>query len=423
MARSILELRQVSKSYPVYSSASERLKELVGPGRFAARRHFHALSDVTFDVTRGETLCVVGENGAGKSTLLQIVAGILEPTSGTIHVRGRVAALLELGAGFNPDFTGHENVLLNAAIHGFSRREMETRFDAIADFADLGEFMDRPVRTWSSGMIVRLAFSVAIHVDPEILLLDEALAVGDVAFRQRCMRRIHELRRSGATILLVSHSMADVEAVGDRALWLEHGRIREAGDPSKVVAHYTAEADRNSSPLVDQEESESLPNIDRRSGDGRAEITGIAILDSAGRRRPFIMAGQRMTVRLTARAHGSLEQPVMGFLVRDHLGVEFTGTDTELENLALHPLSEGERVTAEFRMQVPEFYPAPFSFSPFVRDGARLCDQVDNAITVEVSRPEKEIYGRLHVPCRIELDRALPSWHQQPVRAPESYVG
>ena len=424
MRQKILALHRVSKSYPVYSSGAERLKELAGFARFTSRRHFTALSDVTFDVTGGETVCIVGENGSGKSTLLQIVAGILTPTSGNVEVRGRVAALLELGAGFNADFTGRENVFLNAAIHGFSRREMEHRFPAIADFADLGEFMERPVRTWSSGMVVRLAFAVAIHVDPEILLVDEALAVGDAGFRQRCMRRINELRQGGATIIFVSHSMADVEAIGDRAIWLEHGRVREIGEPAQIVAHYMAETDRTSAGSAAADGSvDTLPNIDRRSGDRRAELVGIALLDAAGRRRPLLIPGQRMSVRITARAHRRLEHPVVGFLVRDHLGMEFTGTDTRLEHAALPPMSEGESIAIEFRMQVPELYPAPFSFSPFVRDGDSVCDQVDNAITVEVSRGEKEIYGRIHLPCRIEVDRALPGWSPQAVRSPETYVG
>ena len=424
MPAKILALRSVSKSYPVYSSSSDRLKELLGLSRFASRRHFSALSDVTFDVASGETLCIVGENGAGKSTLLQILAGIIAPTRGEVEVRGRLAALLELGTGFNADFTGRENVYLNAAIHGFSRREMEQRFDAIADFAELGAFMDRPVRTWSSGMVVRLAFAVAIHVDPEILLVDEALSVGDVGFRQRCMRRINELRQHGATIVFVSHSMADIEAIGDRAVWLEHGRVREIGEPSLIVAHYMAETDRaNGRPVVNAPAVDGLTSFDRRFGDGRAEVVGFALLDAAGRRQAMLIPGHRVTVRVRAQARARLERPVVGFILRDHLGIEFAGTDTDMEGRVLATLNSGDSVAVEFRMQVPDLYPAPFSFSPFIHDNAAVCDQVDNAVTIEVSRGEKEIYGRIHLPCRVEVDRALPAWPPEPVRVPETYVG
>ena len=190
--------------------------------------------------SRGETFCIIGENGSGKSTLLQMVAGILQPTSGSLTVNGRVSALLELGAGFNPEFTGRDNVYLNGSILGLTTRQIDQRYKDIEDFAEIGEFINQPVKTYSSGMVVRLAFAVAINVDPEILLVDEALAVGDIYFRQRCMRKVHELRTRGITILFVSHAIADVKAIGDRALWLEHGRMREIGETDRVVAKYLA---------------------------------------------------------------------------------------------------------------------------------------------------------------------------------------
>ena len=239
-AVSIIDFRQVSKSYPVYRDPKDRLKELATFNRYSFHEDFWALREITFAVERGETFCVIGENGSGKSTLLQIVAGILGPSSGDADVSGRVAALLELGSGFNPEFTGRENVFLNASILGLSRKEIERRYADIAAFAEIGSFIDQPVKTYSSGMTVRLAFAVAIHVDPEILLVDEALAVGDIYFRQRCMRKVHELRSSGVTILFVSHSMGDVKAIGDRSLWLDRGRIRDLGPTDSVVAKYLA---------------------------------------------------------------------------------------------------------------------------------------------------------------------------------------
>ena len=236
----VIELSHLSKSYPIYSSASDRLKELATLNRRSFHTDYWALRDISFTVEPGETFCIVGENGSGKSTLLQICAGILQPTEGSLDVRGRVSALLELGAGFNPEFTGRDNVYLNGAILGFSRKEMDHRFPHIEAFAEIGDFIDRAVKTYSSGMIVRLAFAVAIHVDPEILLVDEALAVGDVYFRQRCMRKVHEMRAQGTTILFVSHSTGDIKALGSRALWLDHGRMMAMGRPDLIVSKYLA---------------------------------------------------------------------------------------------------------------------------------------------------------------------------------------
>src|SRR5262245_53429285 len=220
-----VEFQSVSKSYAIYDAPGDRFKELLSLNRLKRHKDYWALQNVTFEVRRGETFCIVGENGSGKSTMLQMVAGILHPTSGTVAVNGRVSALLELGAGFNPEFSGRDNVYLNGSILGLTTRQIDERYKDIAAFAEIGDFIDQPVKTYSSGMVVRLAFAVAINVDPEILLVDEALAVGDIYFRQRCMRKVHELRTRGVTILFVSHAVADVKAIGDRVMWLDHGRI------------------------------------------------------------------------------------------------------------------------------------------------------------------------------------------------------
>ena len=240
MAASVASFRGVSKSYSIYSNPAARLAEIATLNRRKYHTDFWALADVSFNIARGEAFCIVGENGSGKSTLLQIMAGVLTQTSGQVKVEGRVAALLELGAGFHPEFTGRDNVYLAAAIHGFTRAEIDENFAAIEAFAEIGTFIDQAVKTYSSGMLVRLAFAVAIHVNPEILLVDEALAVGYFYFRQRCLRKVNELRARGVTIVFVSHSMGDVKAVGDRVLWLEHGRVRRVGAPDEVIAAYSA---------------------------------------------------------------------------------------------------------------------------------------------------------------------------------------
>jgi lipopolysaccharide transport system ATP-binding protein len=424
-----IDFQTVSKSYPIYEKSAHRLKELLTLNRRRYHRDFWALSEVSFQVGKGETFCVIGENGAGKSTLLQLIAGILQPSSGHALVSGRVSALLELGSGFNPEFTGKDNVYLSAAILGFSPAEIEAKYKAIEDFAEIGDFINQPVKTYSSGMAVRLAFSVAIHVDPDILLVDEALAVGDIYFRQRCMRKVHELRAAGVTILFVSHSMSDVKALGDRALWLHEGRVREIGETGQVVAKYLAamaekdaaylrlskrgsagrslEFKRESPPEV----VEIIPNVDHRHGDGRAEVIGIAIADTAGRILHALEPESRIVVRISVRAKQWIHRPNVGFMMRNHLGIDFAGTNTLREGVELPPMQPGDIYTVDFHLDLPALYPAHFSFSPAIADGSltsyEMCDWIDNAITLQMGSPSGPVYGYIHLPCRIELNQRL----------------
>jgi ABC-type polysaccharide/polyol phosphate transport system ATPase subunit len=422
-----VEFQHVSKSYPIYGSPGDRLKELLSIRRKKRHRDFGALSDVTFEVRRGETFCIIGENGSGKSTLLQIVAGILQPTSGTVAVNGRVSALLELGAGFNPEFSGRNNVYLNGSILGLTTRQIDERYKEIESFAEIGDFIDQPVKTYSSGMVVRLAFAVAINVDPEILLVDEALAVGDIYFRQRCMRKVHELRSRGVTILFVSHATADVKAIGDRALWLERGRVMAIGDTERVVAKYlahTVEKDSSylkahpetrvaaaASPVAAPEVVTSIPNIDHRYGDGRAEVLGIAVLDEAGRPLAMLDPLSRVVVRISVRAKAEVPLPMVGFMLRNHMGMDFAGTNTAREGCELSPMQPGDTLTVDFHLDVPELYPGSFSFSPAIADGTlleyRMCDWIDNAVALQMSRGGGQIYGYLHLPCRVEVNARL----------------
>ena len=235
-----IEVAHLSKCYQVYEKPCDRLLQMLARGRRRCFREFRALRELSFEVRKGETLGIVGRNGSGKSTLLQLICGTLNPSSGTIRANGRIAALLELGSGFNPEFSGRDNVYLNGAILGLSQKEMDARYPGIEAFAEIGDFIKQPVKTYSSGMAVRLAFAVAIHVDPDILLVDEALSVGDIYFRQRCMRKVHELRGRGVTIVFVSHAMADVKQIGNRTMWMDHGVIRELGATDEVVSKYLA---------------------------------------------------------------------------------------------------------------------------------------------------------------------------------------
>ncbi len=423
----MVQFRGVSKSYPIYASPSARLKELACFNRVSFHRDFWALQDIDFEVHPGETFCVVGENGSGKSTLLQMVAGILHPSKGDVIVRGRVSALLELGTGFNPEFTGRDNVYVNAAILGLSRKEIDKKFRQIEDFAEIGDFIDQPVKTYSSGMAVRLAFAVAIHVDPEILLVDEALAVGDVYFRQRCLRKVHELRAAGVTILFVSHALSEVKSIGDRAMWLDGGRIQELGGTDYVATRYMAAMVQKDNayltslhrtaqgqkvePTKAPEVVETIPNIDHRHGDQRAEILGIAVLDPAGQPVYMVEPSSGIVVRISLRAHEDLLLPIVGFIMRNHLGLDFAGTNTARGDFDLPPLSAGDVITVDFHLQLPELYPSAFSFSPAVADGTlhayRTCDWIDNAIVLQMGPGEGPIYGAMHLPCRVELNHCL----------------
>ncbi len=427
MPHAVVEFQAVSKSYAIYEAPGDRLKELL---TFQRRRYHHdywALADVSFDIRGGETFCIIGENGAGKSTLLQLAAGIISPTRGNITVNGRVSALLELGTGFNPEFTGRENVYLNGAILGFSTAEMDAKYPAIEQFAEIGDFINQPVKTYSSGMLVRLAFAVAIHVDPDILLVDEALAVGDIYFRQRCMRKVHELRAAGTTILFVSHSMPDVKSLGDRTLWLEGGRIRELGQTDKVVAKYLAAMTEKDSAYLGLNRPQSpasrrqgtappeivttIPNIDHRHGDRRAEVLGIAVFGPTGEPVHLLEPESRIIVRISVVAREHIPRPIVGFMLRNHLGVDFAGTNTSRDGYNLPPMNAGDIFTVDFHLQLPILYPSHFSFSPAIADGSltsyKMCDWIDNAITLQMGHASGPVYGFLHLPCRIELNRSL----------------
>ncbi len=439
-----VEFQGVSKSYAIYDAPGDRLKELLSLNRLKRHKDFWALHDLTFEVKRGETFCIVGENGSGKSTMLQLVAGILQPSGGTVSVNGRVSALLELGAGFNPEFTGRDNVYLNGSILGLSKRQIDERYKDIATFAEIGDFINQPVKTYSSGMVVRLAFAVAINVDPEILLVDEALAVGDIYFRQRCMRKVHELRSRGITILFVSHAVSDVKAIGDRALWLDRGRLIDIGDPERVVSKYLAAmTEKDSTYLLLKAEGqerrpwtggvrapeivETIPNIDHRFGDGRAEVIGIAVLDGYGRPLHMLEPASRIVVRISVRAKSDLPMPIVGFMLRNQLGIDFAGTNTTREGYELPRMQPGDIFTVDFYLDLPELYPASFSFSPAIADGTltgyAMCDWIDNAVTLQMARSESQIYGYVHLPCRVEVNSRIRGEEPAPVPLVENRIG
>jgi ABC-type polysaccharide/polyol phosphate transport system ATPase subunit len=405
-----VEVRNLSKNYPLSDDLKTRFRRLFAPGNVRFDEGLWALRDVSFAVERGEAFGIIGTNGSGKSTLLRIVAGILQPTSGSVGVDGRLSALLELGSGFSPEFTGRDNVYLNASILGLSRAEIQARFDVIERFAEIGDFIDQPIKTYSTGMVLRLAFAVAAHVDPEILIVDEALAVGDIAFRQRCMRRIHDLRARGATILFVSHETSDVKALCERCLWLHNGVVRGLGEADEVVAQYlgaTLQREISHAPAPEGSRvapprpraSEAVEGFEnhRRYGDGRATIVSAGL--SAETWRPQ----DRIILRFTFRVNSRMQSVIAGFLVRNARGENIFGSNTARENYPLPAMAPGDAHTVEFHWTAPELAPGRYYTSLAVSDGNveefRVCDYVEDAIAIDAANGAADSAGYFRLHC------------------------
>ena len=373
-------VQNVSKLYRLYRRPSDRLRELL-PASAPVHQDFWALRDINFSVEKGETLGLVGPNGCGKSTLLQIVSGILQPTSGRVVTRGRIAALLELGAGFNPEFSGRENVFLNGEIMGLSRAEIEKAMPAIERFAEIGEFMERPVKEYSSGMYVRLAFSTAIHVDPEILIVDEALAVGDAVFANRCVRKFQELRERKITVLFVSHDLGLVKQLSDRAILLLNGRMEAEGAPKDVINRYIG--------LVLEKQEAPGRKQDRlassfRHGDGTSEILAVELINAREESVGSFPSGEEVTVRVRCRFHRAQKDPMVGILIRTRIGMDVYGTNTRIEQKELGAMEAGDELEVDFRIAcwlTPQQYTLTVATqSP---DGSSH-DWLDDAVAFEV---------------------------------------
>ena len=316
----VLSIDHLVKSFRIHQQRTNSLKELIAARGRNRYEEFIAVDDVTFEVHEGEVFGVIGQNGSGKSTLLKCMAGILQPNAGTVKVTRRMGALLELGAGFHPELTGRENIFLNAAILGMARKEIAVRFDDIVDFSGLHTFIDQPVKTYSSGMYVRLAFAVAINVDPQLLIVDEILAVGDVSFQRRCMEKFVEFRNEGRTIVLVTHDLVSVKNLCDRAIWLEHGKVVNQGDPAELVDTYT---ERMLGATAHSSDGAS------RRGSGEVQITRVEMFvgdDDTPVRR--CRTGDRVRLRLSYQADKAIPQPVVGIEIEALGGTTVTAPTT-----------------------------------------------------------------------------------------------
>lgn len=365
----VIEIKNITKIYNLYNKPSDRLKEAVF-SRKSRHTEFAALNDVSFDVCKGEILGIIGKNGSGKSTILKIITNVLTPTSGECIVKGKIAALLELGAGFNMEYTGIENIYLNGQMIGFSKEEMDKKLQDIIDFADIGEHIFQPVKTYSSGMFARLAFSVAISVDPDILIVDEALSVGDVFFQNKCYRRFEEFRDKGKTILFVTHDMGSVIRYCNRCVLLNAGKKVGEGKPQEMVDLYKRimvgqwnENEEKNSTIENSIDSTNI-NVNRLwkeqistnpdmevYGDGRAEIIDFGIFSDSGNIGNNVYKGDYYTVKMKVRINDDNLNPIFAFKLRDVKGTELTGTNTMLEDIDTSHCKNGDIVTISFRQK------------------------------------------------------------------------
>jgi len=345
----VIAVQNVSKVYHLYSHPFDRVLGALALSR-RQKAEFWALRNINLRVEKGEVFAILGPNGSGKSTLLQVISGILQPTSGRVLCSGRVAALLELGAGFNPEFSGRENVYLNGEILGLSRTELDGVFPRIEAFAEIGQFIDRPVKEYSSGMYVRLAFSTAIHVDPEVLIVDEALAVGDAIFASRCVQKFEELRKKNVTVLLVSHDLSLIKRLADRAAFMLDGRIVMQGAPKDAVNQYVGFVlDREGAGRLEKTAPSSISDkTSFRHGDGASRIEDVRILNSIGESCHAFRPGETIVLRIRAVFQKPVSNPVLGVLIRNRIGMDIYGTNTRLEGAGMGDFEPGEEIEVEF---------------------------------------------------------------------------
>jgi ABC-type polysaccharide/polyol phosphate transport system ATPase subunit len=391
----VIEAKSVWKDFKVYHERNNSLKEALIRGRRASYETFWALKDVSFKITKGSTIGIIGENGSGKSTMLKILAKILRPNKGSIEIEGKISALLELGAGFHPDLTGRENVYLNGSILGLSRKEIDARIDGIVAFSELGRFIDMPVKSYSSGMYVRLGFAVAINVDPDILLVDEILAVGDESFQRKCMNKLYDLKEQGKTIVVVSHALDQVRNICEEAIWLEHGVVRARGRAATVVDTYLEEVNRQ-----EESKSEDMEAIDHgtRWGSGEIKITDVRLLDETENERRIFKTGERLIVEMDYDAKEEISRPVFGIAIHTRDGVHVTGTNTKFCDTVIDKIKG--RGAVRYIIESLPLLKGSYMLSTVVYDYSCLhpYDHHDRAYRLEVSSGELNDYGFFHIP-------------------------
>ncbi|MCV3216730.1 ABC transporter ATP-binding protein [Plectonema radiosum NIES-515] len=427
----VIKLKNVSKCFKRYARPVDRLKEILLPGKTYAQE-FWALRDVSFEVMKGETMGIIGRNGAGKSTLLQMICGTLTATSGEVQVNGRVAALLELGAGFNPEFTGRENVYMNGAIMGLSKQNVDERFDRVATFADIGDFIDQPVKTYSSGMYIRLAFASAIHVDPDILIVDEALSVGDMFFQAKCMARMKQMMDTGVTVLFVSHDSGSVKSLCRQAILLNHGQLVSWGPSDQVVENYFSmkveseqsviKSDQQNKDLIKQKKIIKLDDglLDKQSffventafqkrasfqriQNGKANFVNIQLLNDRGEEVSLVDYEEDVTLRMSIEIYEDIEELAFGYHIRDKNGTDIVYSDSVIEEKNLYDVKQGERYIIDWQFRaslIQGMYNIACVLSiPIVIQIGKVdfCDFIPLAVQFSMTpRKDSSLYGIVH---------------------------
>ncbi|MCF7977109.1 MAG: ABC transporter ATP-binding protein [Chromatiaceae bacterium] len=396
----MIEVEQLSKCYQIYEEPHHRLLQMLAGRRRQYYREFWALEGVSLQVRRAQTVGIIGRNGSGKSTLLQLICGTLNPTAGSLKVNGRVAALLELGSGFNPDFSGRENVYMSCALYGMTRADTDERFADILAFADIGDFINQPVKSYSSGMMARLAFAVIVHVNADVLIIDEALAVGDTFFTQKCMRFLRGFMTRG-TVLFVSHDIASVKSLCNHAIWLEQGRVQAAGDPKHISdlyleAFYEAQQGKSTTtklkpkamPLSQQKKDQRQAFLNASNlrndlqifefdpeapsfGQGGAQVLSVAFFDAAGEPLNWVVGGEQVSLVVHVQVNSPLRSPIVGFFVKDRLGQALFGDNTYLSYRDTPiAIEAGQIVKAQFTFLMPLLAGGDYSVNVAIADGA-----------------------------------------------------
>jgi lipopolysaccharide transport system ATP-binding protein len=434
-----IRVTNLSKNFEIYENPRNRLKQFILPRIFnlfgkSKKQYFKsfcALKNISFEIRKGETVGIIGRNGAGKSTLLQILCGTLSPTAGNVEINGRVAALLELGAGFNTEFTGRENIYINAGVLGLSEAEINERFEDIVTFADIGDFLEQPVKTYSSGMFVRLAFAVAVHVDADILIIDEALSVGDVYFQAKCMEHMKKLIESGVSVLFVSHDTNSIKSLCSRAIYLEHGKVIEIGSTEHVVEAYYTNTIKSRQLIHKNLESISLPSIKNdefsalensaqiaftertafnRIQNGKASFLNIEIKNNSGQEVESINFGQTIIIRMKFQSHENIPTIGLGYHIRDRNGFDVVYSDTGIENCHITDLKKGDIFTIDWKFKV-YLREGDYSISAVLSipldlsiSMAEICDWIPIASSIKVSRGENfPIHAAVYWPNNISI--------------------
>ena len=401
-----IELKNITKIYKIYKRPLDRLKEALNPLKRKYHENFFALKEISFNVKKGETLGIIGKNGSGKSTLLKIITGVLSQSNGDVFINGRISALLELGAGLNPEFTGLQNIYLNGSLMGLSREQINLKLPEILEFAEIGEFINQPVKVYSSGMFVRLAFSVAINVDPDILIVDEALSVGDIRFQQKCYRKIKEFREKG-TVIFVTHDLGAVTNFCDRAIWINDGTIVKEGIPDEVLEeyhsfmHYNEKQEqvknRESNEISSEDEIENITSAATSFGTLNAEIIGANIFKESSK-VSVISGGELINLIVKIKVNKNIKMPILGFIIKDRLGNEMAIVNTEFANFKLNEFMDDQILKYKWSFHFPKLKDGAYSLDLAIGEGTYenhiQHHWINDALIVEVRNKKRYSYAQ-----------------------------